>query len=384
MERNKILAGKKIALCVTGSVAAIESPKIARELLRYGAEVHAYMTKGAMEIIHPSTMEFATGKEVVTKLTGKLEHLRSFDLILIAPATANTIGKIACGIGDSTVSALILGSKSKVLIAPAMHGSIYDNKLVKENIDRLKKHGFKFIEPRLEEGKAKLAGRDDIVAHVLRELKKKDFEGVKILVTSGPTLEYIDPVRVITNKSSGRMGIEVAKDAFFRGADVTLIYGTGSYPPPLYINVIRVETGAEMLEAVRKEISRSDIFVSAAAVADFMFKKAEKKISSRQKLTLEAISAPKILSEVKNSRARKVGFKALFNVSRKELIAASREMMEEHNLAFAVANDVSKDVFGSDENEVYLVEKNRVSHMARTTKAEIAGKILDLIGRKIK
>lgn len=173
MERNKILAGKKIALCVTGSVAAIESPKIARELVRYGVEVHAYMTKGAMGIIHPDTMEFATGNEVVTRLTGRLEHLHDFDLILIAPATANTIGKIACGIGDSVVSALVLGSKSKVLTAPAMHGSIYDNRIVKENIAKLRRYGFKFIEPRVEEGKAKLAGRDDIIAHVLMELKKK-------------------------------------------------------------------------------------------------------------------------------------------------------------------------------------------------------------------
>lgn len=207
---------------------------------------------------------------------------------------------------------------------------------------------------------------------------------MKILVTSGPTLEYIDPVRVITNKSSGKMGVEVAREAFFRGADVTLIYGTGSYQPPSYLNVIRVETGGEMLEAVKKEISRSDIFISAAAVADFTFKKAEKKISSRQKLTLEAISTPKILEEVKNFKAFKVGFKALFKVPEKELIRASREMIEEYNLAFVVANDVSKDVFGSDENEVYLVEKNRVSHIARTTKAKIAEKILDMVGRKIK
>ncbi len=390
--KSSKLENKKIALCVTGSIAAIEAPKLARELMRHGAEVVAYMTKDAQKIIHPNALEFATQREVVIKLTGKLEHLYEFDLILIAPATVATIGKIAHGIADTPVTALALSAKAKVLIAPAMHRSMYEHQILKENLQKLRKLRYKLIEPRIEESAAKLARIEDIVDAAIFELHKKDLKGLKILVTSGPTLEYIDPIRIITNRSSGRMGVEVAREAFFRGADVKLIHGAGSYAPPGYLNVTHVETSREMLAAVEKE--NCDVFVSAAAVSDFTVRKADKKINSKV-LSLKLIPVPKILEKIKNRRAFKVCFKALHNATKEELLKAAAKSLKDYNLDLVVANDVSKGVFGSEKNEVYLVNsarklagmpsslrksKSGAVHVPLTTKAEIAEKILDAVG----
>ncbi len=371
------LKNKKIALCVAGSIAAIEAPKLARELMRHGAEVTAYMTKDAQKIIHPNALEFATQKEVVTELTGKLEHLYEFDLILIASATAATIGKIAHGIADTPVTALVLSSGAKVLIAPAMHLGMYEHPTLKENLQELKKLGYRIVEPRVGEDAAKLAKIDDILDSAIFELHNKDLKGLKILVTSGPTLEYIDPIRIITNKSSGRMGVEIAREAFFRGADVKLIHGAGSYAPPAYLDVTHAETGEEMLAAVEKE--SFDVFISAAAVSDFTVRKADKKIDSNKPLSLKLLPVPKILEKVKNRRAFKVGFKALHSAAKEELLKAAAKSLKNHNLDMVVANDVSKGVFGSEKNEVYLVSKSSAVHIPLTTKAEIAEKILDAI-----
>lgn len=375
--KSSKLKNKKIALCVAGSIAAIEAPKLARELIRHGAEVAAYMTKDAQKIIHPNALEFATQREVVTELTGKLEHLYEFDLILIAPATAATIGKIAHGIADTPVTALVLSSRAKVLIAPAMHLGMYEHPTLKENLQELKKLGYRIVEPRVGEDAAKLAKIDDILDAAIFELHNKDLKGLKILVTSGPTLEYIDPIRIITNKSSGRMGVEIAREAFFRGADVKLIHGAGSYAPPSYLNATHVETGEEMLAAVEKE--SFDVFISAAAVSDFTVRKADKKIDSNKPLSLKLVPVPKILEKVKNRRAFKVGFKALHSAAKEELLKAAAKSLKNHNLDMVVANDVSKGVFGSEKNEVYLVSKSSAVHIPLTTKAEIAEKILDAI-----
>lgn len=375
------LKNKKIALCVAGSIAAIEAPKLARELMRYGAEVTAYMTKDAQKIIHPNALEFATQREVVTELTGKLEHLYEFDLILTAPATAATISKIAHGIADTPVTALVLSSRAKVLIAPAMHLSMYEHPTLKENVQKLKKLGYRIVEPRVEEDAAKLAKIDDILNTAIFELHNKDLKGLKILVTSGPTLEYIDPIRIITNKSSGRMGVEIAREAFFRGANVKLVHGAGPHAPPSYLNATHVETGGEMLAAVEKE--SFDVFISAAAVSDFTVKKADKKIDSSKPLSLKLIPVPKILEKVKNRRAFKVGFKALHNATKEELLKAAAKSLKNYNLDLVVANDVSKGTFGSEKNEVYLVSRSSIVHIPLTTKAEIAEKTLDIVALSI-
>jgi phosphopantothenoylcysteine decarboxylase/phosphopantothenate--cysteine ligase len=372
------LKGKKIALCVTGSVAAILSPQIARELMRHGAEVTAYMSRGAADIIHKNTLEFATGREVVTELTGKVEHLAKVDLILVAPATANTIGKIVFGVADTPVTALVMASKSKVLIAPAMDAGMYGNKILIENIEMLKSIGYNFIGPKLAEGKAKLADICDITDAVIFALSKKDLSGKKVVVTAGPTLEYIDPIRIITNKSSGKMGIAIAREACFRGAEVKLIYGPGRALVPKYIDTVNVETSNEMLKAVESGITDCDIFISAAAVSDFTPKAAKKKIETeRGELTLELAPTPKILEHIKDSKAFKVGFKALHGVSKKELCDAALKSLKKYKLDLVVANDVKHGTFGSDENDVFIVRGKGESTHIKDTKEEIARHILD-------
>src|SRR6059036_4087669 len=242
------LSGKKIALLISSSVAAIKSPEIARELMRHGADVYAVISPATEKLVGADLLEWATGNPVVTKLTGQLEHITlagnspgKVDLVLVAPATANTIGKMASGIDDTpvtTVAATAIGSKLPVLIAPAMHEPLYDHPIAQENIARLKRMGVEFVEPEIVEGKAKIASTAKIVQAVITRLssqlssQKRDLEGHRVLVTAGPTIEHIDPVRVITNRSSGKMGVAIAEEAWSRGAETTLILGPGSVLPP--------------------------------------------------------------------------------------------------------------------------------------------------------
>ncbi|RLG58645.1 MAG: bifunctional phosphopantothenoylcysteine decarboxylase/phosphopantothenate--cysteine ligase CoaBC [Candidatus Hydrothermarchaeota archaeon] len=369
----------KIALCVCGSVAAIKAPLIARELIRRGFEVYCYMTPAACEIVSPELMEFATRQEVVTKLSGKLEHLRNYDVILIAPATANTISKIAHGIADNCVTALILARNqdSKIIVAPAMHANMYFN--IQENVEKLKERGFYIVEPILSEGKAKLAPEEEIIDAVYYMLREKDFSNKRILITAGATIEYIDPVRIITNKSSGKMGLAIAKEAYFRGAKVKLILGYSKIKPLRYLSVDYVETSEDMLNAVKKNIKNCDIYISAAAITDFTTEKAEKKIKTKE-ITIKLKPTTKIFEKIKDEDVIKVGFKALYNVSENELIEEAKEILKKYELDLVVANDVAKDVFGSDENEVYIIDKEgKIKHIKRTKKSEIAKEILNMI-----
>ncbi len=378
------LEGRRIAHCVTGSVAAIEAPRIARELRRQGARVQAYMSRDATSIIHPYVMQFATGERVVTELTGEMEHLRSFDLVLIAPATATTIGKMAAGIADSTVTALALATKAKIMIAPAMDRGMYTNPLLQENIEKLKKSGCVFVEPKIDEEKAKLPTRDEIAEFVVKEFTARDLEGLKVLVTAGPTLEYIDPIRVITNKSSGRMGIEIAKEAQRRGARVKLIYGAGKVEPPSYIDATRVETVEEMLSATMEAIKSCDVFVSAAAVSDFTTKMAQRKIESRAGgFQLKLQPTPKILEAVKRVAKGKrapirVAFKALDHDGKNELTKAAKASLAEYDVDVAVANNAPK-TMGSENAEVCIATRKGAAHVPLTTKAEVAQRLWDII-----
>src|SRR5216683_3370837 len=255
------LSGKKIALLGSSRLASFKVPEIARELMRHGADVYAVISPSTEKMIGSDLLEWATGNPVVRELTGKLEHIAlagkssgHVDLVLIAPATANTIGKLASGIDDTpvtTVAATAIGSRIPVLIAPAMHEPLYDHPIVQENISRLKKIGVEFIEPELSEGKAKIASTEKIVRSIIARLssnQSKDLEGRRVLVTAGPTIEHIDPVRIVTNRSSGKMGLAIAEETFSRGADTTLILGPGTVNPPSGIKTIRVESTSELLE----------------------------------------------------------------------------------------------------------------------------------------
>lgn len=379
----------EVVLCVTGSIAAIESIKLARELVRNGINVKCFMSDGACDIIHPYAMEFATGRSVVTKLTGKIEHVKyaNTDLILVAPATANVISKFAYKVADNPINTLLItayGYKTPILMIPSMHDSMY--KAVKENIENLKDEGISFVKPKMEEKKAKFPDINDIVLHTLRNLGSNELEGRKVLISAGATYEAIDEVRGITNRSSGKMGVEIAKEAFIRGADVTLIKGKMTADVPNIFNFIDAESVEEMRIAVLDHVNKYDIFFSAAAVSDFIPEKRENKISSNEELTLKLEKAPKIIGEVKkiNPEIFLVGFKAEYDISRDVLIQSARKRAEKFDIDLMVANDVAVEGAGFDEdkNQVILID-DEIADVPLSSKKEVAGRIIDRVVEKL-
>lgn len=373
--------------------------------MRHGAEVYTVMSPMAQKIIHPYLMEWATGNHVVTELTGKIEHVMlagefpdKADLVLVAPATANTISKIACGIDDTPVTTLVstaFGSKIPITVVPAMHESMYRHPVVTENVRKLQSLGVEFIGPRVEEGKAKIAETSEIVDAVIGRLTvKKDLAGKKVMVTAGPTLEYIDPVRVIMNKSSGKMGVAIVEEALSRGAGVTLIYGPGAAIPPGGAEKISVETTQDMYEAVVSELKsrKYDIVIAAAAAADWApEKKYEYKVPTRThtKLTVRLKPTPKIIDAVKKVSPDTflVTFRAEYKLSDDELVQSAYERLKEAESDLIVANDIGRKGvgFGHDTNEVFIVDADRkVVHVPVATKSKVAKRIFDVIVDKIK
>jgi phosphopantothenoylcysteine decarboxylase/phosphopantothenate--cysteine ligase len=396
---GKELLNKKIALCVTGSVAAIEASEIARELMRRGAEVYPVLSKSACELIRPQLMEWATGNKAVTELTGKTEHIHlagewvgKVDLVLIAPATANTIGKIASGIDDTTVTTVAttaLGSGISVFIAPAMHYSMFRHPIVLDNIKKLKEIGVQILEPEIDEGKAKMAPTSNIVEAVIRKFSQRALKGVKFLVSAGPTIEYLDPVRIITNKSSGKMGIAIALEASRRGADSTIITGVIQEKIPQGIKALRTETSKDMLKAVKKELTKTkyDVFVGCAAVSDFRPSNSHKtKIPTRnnKKIIIEFEATSKIVNVIKklSPKITLIAFKAEYGLSDSKLIENARQVMRSSRADLVVANHVGIEGagFDSDTNEAYIIDhKGKTTSIPRMSKQDLAREILDYI-----
>jgi len=385
-KKSERLKGKKIVLGVTGSIAAVETVKLARELIRRGAEVFAVMSKSARKIIHPYALEFATGNKVITEITGEVEHVKFLgkdgiaDLFLIAPSTANTIGKIANGIDDTPVTTFAttaLGAKKPVLIAPAMHEAMIDNNLVIRNIEKLKEMGVEIIEPKLEEGKAKFPEIEKICLHVERALYPKEFAGKKVLVTAGPTFEHLDPIRFISNKSSGLMGKEIALELWRRGAEVVFISSKDLGISLPNFKQIRVRSVLDMLKAVLNEIRDCSLFVSAAAASDFLVEMEKKKIKTAKEITITLREAPKVIKEVRKIYSGDIiGFKAETGVSNEELEGIARERLEADVLSMVVANDVSEKGMGTEDTRVVVVTKKR-SEWFEGMKSEVARKIVE-------
>ncbi|AEC50949.1 bifunctional phosphopantothenoylcysteine decarboxylase/phosphopantothenate synthase [Pyrococcus sp. NA2] len=390
--KSRKLVGKKIILAIPGSIAAVECVKLARELIRHGAEVHAVMSPSATKIIHPYAMEFATGNPVITEITGFIEHVElagehenKADLVLVCPATANTISKIACGIDDTPVTTVVTTAfpHIPIMIAPAMHESMYKHPIVRENIEKLKKLGVEFIGPRIEEGKAKVATIDEIVYRVIKKLHPKTLKGKKVLVTAGATREYIDPIRFITNASSGKMGVALAEEADFRGADVTLIRTRGSVNSFVEKQII-VETVEEMLKAIERELTKEkyDVVIMAAAVSDFRPKvKVKDKIKSDKPLTLELVPNPKIIDRIKELQPDVflVGFKA--ETSMERLIENAKKQIERAKSDLVVGNTL--EAFGSDESKVILITKDFIKELPKMKKRELAERIWDEIEKML-
>lgn len=403
----------KIILCITGSIAATESIKLARELKRQNFEVKAFMSDAATQIIHPNSMEFATGQNVVLDLTGQIEHVKysQADLILVAPATANVITKFAYKISDNPINSLLItahGHNTPILFVPSMHDSML--KSISDNINKIKSetdyNKLNFVDPRIEEGKAKFPKITDIVLESKRlislnnnitEINKNrdvidendeisNIKGKKVLITLGGTYEAIDPIRGITNKSSGKMGLELAKEAYSRGLDVKIIAGIVDVDIPKCLDVTYVESSEEMNKKTKELVNEYDIFIATAAVSDFApINKKDSKISSSISLSLEFKKTEKIIKQIKqiNPNIFLVGFKAEYNISNDQMIDLAKKQMKEVGTDLVVANDVSIENcgFGSDNNQVVLVDKD-ILELPICSKSEIAEIIFDKLEKK--
>ena len=362
-----MLGGVHVALGVTGSIAAVRTVELAHELRRQGASVRAVMSDSARGIIHPWALEFATGHEVVTEITGSVEHVELCgrdgwaDALLVAPATANTVGKVAGAVDDTpvtTTATTALGAGTPVVVAPAMHEPMYDHPGVQRAMEQVGEWGVTFVEPRLEEGKAKIATDEAIVAGVARAAGSRPLAGRRVVVTSGATSEPVDPVRILTNRSSGKMGRAVARACYALGAEVTVVHDGPSLP---YADVEHVETAAEMREATLAVCERADTLVSAAAIGDFTLEAEPEKIPSGEPRTLSLEPAPKLIDAVAEAYPSLpiVGFKTETGVDEETLLERARAILDRAELTFVVANDAS--VMGEDSTQALLVHGESVA-----------------------
>ncbi|MFB6297921.1 MAG: bifunctional phosphopantothenoylcysteine decarboxylase/phosphopantothenate--cysteine ligase CoaBC [Salinirussus sp.] len=383
-----MLDGTNVALGVSGSIAAVKTVELAHELRREGATVRAVTTPAAEGIIHPWALEFATGQEVVTEITGGVEHVALCgrdgwaDVLLCAPATANTVGKMAAAVDDTpvtTCATTALGAGVPVVVAPAMHEPMYDHPGVLDALDRLAEWDVSFAEPRLEEGKAKIAAEDAIVTEVARATTDPSLDGQRVLVTSGATTESIDPIRTLSNRASGRTGRAVARACYVRGAEVVVVHDGPDLP---WAGTERVESTAEMLAAVADHAGEADALVSAAAISDYTVETAPEKIRSGRDLSLDLEPTPKLIDEIRASHPQLpiVGFKAETEESDEAIVEAARATLERAELAFVVGNDAS--VMGEERTRALLVDAER-HETFEGTKTALAGRVAARLARQL-
>ena len=389
-----MLRNKTIVLGVTGGIAAYKAAEIASQLTQSGAKVNVILTEEAVQFISPVTFRALTGRQVVTEMFDlasefSIEHVslaKAADIVVIAPATANIIAKLAAGIADDMLCCTVLATRAPVLIAPAMETNMYTNPITRDNLSKLKARDFVIVGPVTgwlasgKEGLGRLADVNDIIGSIRQVLDRGgDLTGRHIVVTAGGTQEPIDPVRYLSNRSSGKMGHALAEAARDRGAKVTLITAPTSLPEPVGINVIRVGTAEEMRQAVESVSSRTDALIMAAAVADYRPKKTAKDKIKKGKagLTIELECTPDILGSVKGNFI-KVGFAA----ESSNLVENAKGKLKQKRLDFIVANDItaSDSGFGTDTNRVTIIDrKGKVENLPLMSKREVADKILDRV-----
>jgi phosphopantothenoylcysteine decarboxylase/phosphopantothenate--cysteine ligase len=385
---SETLSGKRIVVGVTGSIAAVRVVDLVRDLIRRGARVHCVMSPAARQILHPYALEYASLNPVITEITGRVEHVEfcgvggKADLLLIVPATANTVGKMACGIDDTPVTTFAttaLGSRKPVMVVPAMHEAMYCHPAVIKNLETIRAMGVVVIDPRIEEGKAKIADSARVVLEAERLLGPGDLRGKKILITSGSNAEAVDPIRILTNRSSGKTGVALALEAYRRGAEVTIVH---RFPQETPVRQIFAESAEAMLNAVLAELERGcDALISAAAVADYTLDASEEKIKSGQDLVLRLKPTRKIIKAVRAAfpGLKIVGFKAEANVTEEELRARATEAMLASGLDLVVANDVGQGGMGTEENRVLIIDREGRSKEAKGKKSLIARRIIDAL-----
>jgi phosphopantothenoylcysteine decarboxylase/phosphopantothenate--cysteine ligase len=396
---TRLLDGKRIVFGISGSIAAVEVPRIIRELIRHGADIRAVMSPEATRIITPEAVEFASGHPPVLQLSGNVEHVTLLgpgegraDLLLIAPATANTLSKIAHGIDDTPVTScasIALGGGVPILVAPAMHSHMGMNPAVRENVDRLRSWGVGVIQGASAEGEEKIASPDEVAAAVLHRLADGPWAGKTVVVIGGASRERIDAVRSVTNESSGGMSVALASQAFFRGARVELWAGAMQVTPPAWIPVVHwqgVEDLLSIARARRAELGQSMAVFVPAALSDFTLEPRAGKIASREHpvLTLSLRRSPKvlpILRELSPPPTRLIGFKLETTETASDLEREGERLRVETGADWVVANHVS--AMGSSETSVLVLGPVGRGRWIRGPKPEVAGKLLDDLGREI-
>lgn len=395
-----MLKGKTVVLGVTGSIAAYKIANLTSMLMKLEADVHVLMTENATNFINPITFETLTGHKCLVDTFDRnfnynIEHVAlgtKADLVLVAPASANIIAKMANGIADDMLSTTVLACRCKKLVAPAMNTNMYENPITQANIQKLRDFGMEIIEPATgllackAVGKGKMPSEDELLQYILQEIQyEHDMEGKKVLVTAGATREAIDPVRFITNHSTGRMGYALAQTAARRGADVTLVSGATELPVPLGVKFIPVESAEDMFEAVKAEADRQDIVIKAAAVADYTpvsvneekMKKQEGDLSIPLKRTTDILAW---LGE-----HRKEGqFLCGFSMETENVLENSRKKLTKKKVDLIVANNLRVEGagFGTETNVVTLIAEKSVTELPLMTKEEAAGEIFDWIMHK--
>lgn len=384
---SETLSGKRIVVGVTGSIAAVRVVDLIRDLIRRGAQVHCVMSAAAQQILHPYALEYASANPVLLEITGRVEHVEfcgvggKADLLLIAPATANTVGKMACAVDDTPVTTFAttaIGSGKPVMIVPAMHEAMYRHPAVLKNLQALREMGVTVIDPRIEEGKAKIQDNARVALEVERLLGPQDLRGRKILITSGSNAERMDDIRILTNRASGKTGVALALEAYRRGAEVAIV---SRFPQSLPVREIYAESALEMLDCVLAEAARGcDALISAAAVADYTLDAQAGKIKSGQEeMALKLKPTRKIIKTVRSAYPdlKIVGFKAETNISEEELLQRATESMRASDLDLVVANDVGKGGMGTDENRIVIVDRTGRKTVAEGKKNLIARRIID-------
>ncbi len=392
-----MLKGKCVVLGVTGSIAAYKIANLASMLVKLHAEVHVVMTKNATNFINQITFETLTSHKCLVDTFDRnfqynVEHValaKKADVVLIAPASANVIGKLACGIADDMLTTTVLACKCKKIIAPAMNTNMYENPIVQDNLKRLKQFGMEVIEPAVgylacgDTGAGKMPEEKVLLDHILKEIRyEKDMAGVKVLVTAGATREAMDPVRFITNHSSGKMGCAIARCAMERGAEVTLIAASVSVELPPFMKIIRVVSAQDMYEAVREYYEEQDIIIKVAAVSDYTpAMVAEEKMKKQEgELKLELKKTTDILKFLGENR-KEGQFLCGFSMETEHMIENSKAKLVKKNVDMIVANNLKTEGagFGTDTNCVTLITKDEVTELAKMSKDEVAGELLRAI-----
>ena len=392
-----MLRSKCVVIGVSGGIAAYKTANLVSDLVKHGVKVHVIMTKNATNFITPTTFEVLSGNKCIVDtfdrgFTFEVEHIslaKKADLILIAPATANIIAKLSAGIADDMLTTTVLAAKCPILVAPAMNTNMYEHITVRNNLEKLSSYGYEIIEAasgRLacgDVGKGKLADIEVLFAHIVKNIAyEKDLAGKNVLVTAGPTIEKIDPVRFISNHSSGKMGIELAKAAAYRGAKVRLILGKTALKRPEFVDIVDVVSAQDMYEAVKEFASDSDIIIKSAAVADYRpydvadekMKKSDGELSIRLERTTDIL---KYLGENKKDNQFLCGF----SMETSNLIENSKLKLEKKNLDMIVANNLKEEGagFAKDTNKVSIITKDDIIQTEVLSKKEVAHKILDEI-----